>query len=109
MPALDKPVMVGEPEIVGLTKVALDAVNEPVNVLVEIVELVTVPDVNVPPEIVAVEVTVPVSVAPLIVGVVKVLLARVCAFSVPTITPSPVAIPWTCVWFAAIRIVESTS
>jgi len=54
MPTLDRPVMTGEPEIVGLTKVAAEAVKEPVNVLdtiVEavIVELVTVADVNVPP------------------------------------------------------------
>jgi len=70
-------VITGEPEIVGLTNVALDAVKEPVNVLVEIVELVTVPEVNVPPLIVAVDVTVPVKVAPLIVGVVKVLALRV--------------------------------
>ena len=46
--------MTGEPEIVGLTKVALDAVKEPVNVLdtivdAVIVELVTVAEVNVPP------------------------------------------------------------
>ncbi len=85
--------MTGEPEIVGLTNVALDAVNEPVNVLVEIVELVTVTEVNVPPVTVAVEVTAPLIVAPLITGVVKVLRVNVCTFSVPTITPSPVAIP----------------
>jgi hypothetical protein len=41
--------MTGLPEIVGLTKVAEDAVKEPVNVLVEMVELVTVTEVNVPP------------------------------------------------------------
>jgi hypothetical protein len=40
MPALDKPVMIGLPEIVGLvivglTKVALDAVKEPVKVPAE--------------------------------------------------------------------------
>lgn len=35
MPALDRPVIVGEPEMVGLTNVALDAVNEPVNVPLE--------------------------------------------------------------------------
>lgn len=35
MLALDRPVITGEPEIVGLTKVALDAVNEPVNVPLE--------------------------------------------------------------------------
>lgn len=38
MPALDKPVITGEPEIVGLvivglTKVAADAVKEPLKVL----------------------------------------------------------------------------
>lgn len=54
MPALDKPVMTGEPEIVGLTNVAPEAVNEPVSVLDTIVdevtvELVTVAEVNVPP------------------------------------------------------------
>ena len=63
MPALDKPVITGEPEIVGLVKVAADAV------------------------------TVPVIVAPLIVGVVRVFCVSVCALRVPTITPSPVAIP----------------
>ena len=93
MPTLDRPVITGEPEIVGLTKVAAEAVKEPVSVLAEIVELVTVPEVKVPPEMVAVEVTVPVRVAPLIVGVVKVLLERVCDFVVPTTTPSPVARP----------------
>jgi hypothetical protein len=95
MLALDRPVITGEPEMVGLTKVALVAVKEPVKVLADIVELVTVPDVNVPPVIVAVEVTVPVRVAPLIVGVVSVLLLRVWLFIVPTTTPSPVIIPWT--------------
>ena len=54
MPALDRPVITGEPEIVGLTKVAADAVKEPVSVLDTIVdevtvELVTVAEVNVPP------------------------------------------------------------
>jgi hypothetical protein len=93
MPALDRPVMTGLPEIVGLTKVALDAVKEPVNVLVEIVELVMVAEVTVPPVIVAVEVTAPLIVAPAIVGVVRVLRVSVCSLRVPTITPSPVAIP----------------
>ena len=60
MPALDRPVITGEPEIVGLVKVAADAV------------------------------TVPVIVAPLIVGVVRVLRVSVCTLSVPTTTPSPV-------------------
>ena len=46
--------MTGEPEMVGLTKVAADAVNEPVSVLDTMVEdvtveLVTVAEVNVPP------------------------------------------------------------
>jgi hypothetical protein len=46
--------MTGEPEIVGLTKVAPEAVKEPVSVLETIVdevtvELVTVAEVNVPP------------------------------------------------------------
>jgi hypothetical protein len=46
--------MTGEPEMVGLTKVAADAVKEPVSVLDTIVdevtvELVTVTEVNVPP------------------------------------------------------------
>jgi hypothetical protein len=90
MPTLDRPVITGEPEIVGLTNVALDAVKEPVNVLVEIVELVTVPELNVPPVIVAVEVTAPLIVAPLIIGVVRVLRVSVCSLSVPTTTPSPV-------------------
>ncbi len=85
--------MTGLPEIVGLTKVALDAVKEPVNVLVEIVELVMVAEVTVPPVIVAVEVTAPLIVAPAIVGVVRVLRVSVCSLRVPTITPSPVAIP----------------
>jgi hypothetical protein len=54
MPTLDRPVITGEPDMVGLTKVAADAVKEPVSVLdtmVEdvIVELVTVAEVNVPP------------------------------------------------------------
>jgi hypothetical protein len=89
--------MTGEPEMVGLTKVAAEAVKEPVSVLPEIVELVTVAEVNVPPLTVAVEVTVPVRVAPLIVGVVRVLLVRVWVLRVPTTTPSPVTIPWTCV------------
>jgi hypothetical protein len=101
--------MTGLPEIVGLTKVALDAVNEPVNVLVEIVELVTVTAVNVPPVTVAVEVTAPLIVAPLMVGVVRVFCVSVCALRVPTTTPSPVTIPWTCVWFARSRIVWSMS
>jgi len=35
IPALDKPVMTGEPEMVGLTKVAPDAVKEPVKVPAE--------------------------------------------------------------------------
>jgi len=109
MPALDRPVITGEPEIVGLTKVAADAVNEPVNVLVDIVELVTVTDVNVPPVTVAVDVTAPLIVAPAILGVVRVLFVSVCVLRVPTITPSPVAIPCTCVWFAASRIVWSMS
>jgi len=43
--------------------------------------------VIVPPLIVAVEVKVPDIVAPLIVGVVKVLLANVCAPLVPTTSP----------------------
>lgn len=43
--ALDKPVMTGEPEIVGLTKVAPEAVKEPVRVLVEIVDDVIVAEV----------------------------------------------------------------
>jgi hypothetical protein len=90
MPTLDRPVITGEPEIVGLTNVALDAVKEPVNVLVEIVELVTVPELNVPPVIVAVEVTAPLIVAPLITGVVRVLRVSVCSLRVPTTTPSPV-------------------
>jgi hypothetical protein len=46
--------MTGEPEMVGLTKVAPEAVKEPVSVLDTIVEavtveLVTVADVKVPP------------------------------------------------------------
>jgi hypothetical protein len=90
MPALDRPVITGLPEIVGLTKVAADAVNEPVNVLVEIVELVMVAEVTVPPVIVAVEVTAPLIVAPLIIGVVRVLRVNVCSLRVPTTTPSPV-------------------
>jgi len=54
MLALDRPVMTGEPEMVGLTKVAPEAVKEPVSVLDTIVEavtveLVTVADVKVPP------------------------------------------------------------
>lgn len=74
MPALDRPVITGEPEmvglvIVGLTNVAAEAVNDPLNVL----------------------------------------LVKVCALVVPTITPSPVAIPCTCVWFAASRIIWSMS
>jgi hypothetical protein len=70
-------VITGEPEIVGLVKVALVAV------------------------------TVPVIVAPLMVGVVRVFCVSVCALSVPTTTPSPVTIPCTCVWLAAVRIVSS--
>ena len=35
MPTLDRPVITGEPEIVGLTNVAAEAVNEPVNVPLE--------------------------------------------------------------------------
>jgi hypothetical protein len=101
--------MTGLPEIVGLTKVALDAVNEPVNVLVEIVELVIVAEVTVPPVTVAVEVTAPLIVAPLMVGVVRVFCVSVCALRVPTTTPSPVTIPCTCVWFARSRIVWSMS
>jgi hypothetical protein len=63
MPALDKPVITGLPEmvglvIVGLTNVAADAVMLPVKV---------------PPLIV--------------------LRVRVCSLVVPTTTPSPVAIP----------------
>ena len=77
MPADERPVITGEPEMVGLTKVAEDAVNEPVNVLVEIVELVTVTEVNVPPVTVAVEVNAPLIVAPLIVGVVRVFCVSV--------------------------------
>lgn len=42
MPAEDKPVITGEPEMVGLTKVALDAVKEPVKVPPEYVLLVSV-------------------------------------------------------------------
>jgi hypothetical protein len=102
-------VITGLPEIVGLTKVAADAVNEPVRVLVEMVELVTVTEVNVPPVTVAVEVTAPLIVAPLMVGVVRVFCVSVCALRVPTITPSPVAIPCTCVWFAASRMIWSIS
>jgi hypothetical protein len=54
MLALDRPVMTGEPDMVGLTNVAPEAVKEPVNVLDTIVEavmveLVTVAEVNVPP------------------------------------------------------------
>jgi hypothetical protein len=109
MPVLDRPVITGLPEIVGLTKVAADAVNEPVNVLVEIVELVTVTEVNVPPVTVAVEVTAPLIVAPLMVGVVRVFCVSVCGLRVPTTTPSPVIIPWTCVWLARSRIVWSMS
>jgi hypothetical protein len=82
--------MTGLPEIVGLTKVALDAVNEPVNVLVEIVELVIVAEVTVPPVTVAVEVTAPLIVAPAMIGVVSVLRVKVCSLRVPTTTPSPV-------------------
>ena len=72
MPVLDRPVITGLPEmvglvIVGLTNVAAEAVNEPLNVL----------------------------------------LVKVCALVVPTTTPSPVAIPCTCVWLAAVRIVSS--
>jgi hypothetical protein len=85
--------MTGLPEIVGLTKVAADAVNEPVNVLVEIVELVIVAEVTVPPVIVAVEVTAPLIVAPAMIGVVSVLRVNVCSLRVPTTTPSPVATP----------------
>jgi hypothetical protein len=77
MPALDRPVMTGLPEIVGLTNVAAEAVKEPVNVLVEIVELVTVTEVNVPPVTVAVEVTAPLIVAPLMIGVVRVFCVSV--------------------------------
>ena len=57
--------MTGEPEMVGLTKVAPEAVKEPVSVLDTIVEavtveLVTVADVKVPPvNVAALEVTVP--------------------------------------------------
>jgi hypothetical protein len=109
MPALDRPVMTGLPEIVGLTKVAADAVNEPVNVLVEIVELVTVTEVNVPPVTVAVEVTAPLIVAPLMIGVVRVLRVSVCSLRVPTTTPSLVTIPCTCVWLARSRMVWSMS
>ncbi len=69
--------MTGLPEMVGLTKVALVAVNEPVNVLVEMVELVIVADVYVPPVMVAVDVTAPLIVAAFIVGVVRVLRVRV--------------------------------
>jgi hypothetical protein len=47
--------------------------------------------------IAAVDVTVPVRVAPLIVGVVRVLRVRVTNWSEPTIEPSPVSSPCTCV------------
>ena len=67
MPTLDRPVITGEPEIVGLVKVALVAV------------------------------TVPVIVAPLMIGVVRVFCVSVCALRVPTTTPSAVTIPCTCV------------
>lgn len=42
MPAEDKPVMTGEPEMVGLVKVAPDAVKEPVKVPLEYTLLVIV-------------------------------------------------------------------
>jgi hypothetical protein len=84
MPADERPVITGLPEIVGLVIVGLAIVA-------------------------ADAVTVPVIVAPLIVGVVRVLRVRVTDCVEPTTEPSPDSSPWTCVCEALARIPESAS
>jgi hypothetical protein len=110
MPAEDRPVIVGEPDITGLVKVLLVRVwvAESRTTLPEVLGIVTVlscvgsttvrvvskASAVVPSNtILASAEGVPVKVGLEIVGLVRVLLVRVWVFKVPTTTPSPELMP----------------
>ncbi len=105
MPALDRPVITGEPEMVGLVKVLLVNVCVRVSrtilpeasgkvIVLSAVGSVTCKKVSfaspvAPSKVIPVSPTCP----PVIIGDVKVLLVRVCVLVVPTTLPSPEAKP----------------